>query len=174
MCSIMLVSGVLQIDSVIHTHTHTFFKFFSIIGYYKTARYWIVCSTVDPCCWSIACIVVCIYYYHSPNLSLPPFPCGFFLSFVFMFMSLLLFCKQVHLYFFKLLREHFFYFTLIWGRGEWNPLMFQLVGEEFFFRTRNWIRQNWYLEQRLEGLSFTIRAVQGPPSILWPGCLVFP
>ena len=31
----MLVSGVQQSDSVLHTHIYIFFIFFSIIGYYK-------------------------------------------------------------------------------------------------------------------------------------------
>ena len=35
-CNVVLVLGVQQSDSVIHTRTHIlFFKLFSIIGYYK-------------------------------------------------------------------------------------------------------------------------------------------
>ena len=53
--------------------------------------------TVNPCCLSILCVVICFCLSHTPNLSLPPpFPFGKHVCF--MSVSLFIFCILINLY----------------------------------------------------------------------------
>ena len=89
----MLVSGVQQTDSVIHTYIciytykyvyihiyiyiYIIFQTLSPCKLLQNTEYSSLCYTIGPCCLSILCIVVSVCYSQIPNLSLPPpFPFG--------------------------------------------------------------------------------------------------
>ena len=65
MISNVLVSGVLQSESVVHTHISIFLKFFPHIGHYR------VLNRIPWSLLSILYTVVCVYY--KPHLPIYPF-----------------------------------------------------------------------------------------------------
>ena len=72
--SVVLITTILQSDSVLHTHTcvcvcvcihtYTYILFKNILSHYGLSQdieYSFLCYTVGPCCLSILHIIVCIY-----------------------------------------------------------------------------------------------------------------
>ena len=56
---------VIQLHIYIYVHVNIFFfRFFSILGYYKNIDYSSLCYLVGPCCLSVLYIVVCTCYYN--------------------------------------------------------------------------------------------------------------
>ena len=74
--NVVLVSGVQQSDSVIHTYIYILFPILFHYGLLQDIEYSSLCYTVGPCCLSVLYTVVCICSSQTPNLSLPPFPLG--------------------------------------------------------------------------------------------------
>ena len=66
----MLVLGIQQSDSFIHTNMSIFFRFFSLYRLLQNIEYSSLCYTGGPYLLSILYIVVCICQSQTPNLSL--------------------------------------------------------------------------------------------------------
>ena len=94
----MLVSGVQQSDSVIHTFIHTYISVLcQILFHYRLLQdieYSSLCYTVGPFYLSTLYIVVCICQSQTPNLSLPdPLSPLVTISLFSVSVNLFLFCK---------------------------------------------------------------------------------
>ena len=73
--NVMLVSGVQQSDSVIHTHVCTLFQVLFPFKLLQSIEQSSLGYTVGPCWLSILCILVCTCQSQTPNLfPAPAFP----------------------------------------------------------------------------------------------------
>ena len=91
----MIVSGVQQSDSVNIYFSHILFHY----GLLQDTEYSSLCCIVEPWCFSIVYIAVCICYSQTPNLSFPhSLPPSVIINLFSMPMILFLFCKLIHLY----------------------------------------------------------------------------
>ena len=69
--NVVLVSGVQQSGSVIHTHVSLLFQIIFLFRLLHNIEQSSLCSTVGPCWLSILYIVVCVCSSQTPDLSLP-------------------------------------------------------------------------------------------------------